>query len=78
MRRAEAEIHQARIQAQELRRACENLRAELDAMSAVSVHSMRRGYDDGPGAFPPSHFRILPPHLRFHDDGYNDGGEFAA
>lgn len=44
------------LQVQDPRSAYENLRAELDAMRALSKHGMRRRYDNGPGRFTPSHW----------------------
>lgn len=36
-----------------IRRACKNLRAELDALRGDPGHGVRLRYNDGPGGFPP-------------------------
>lgn len=78
VRRADEEAQQARLQAQEPRRACENLRADLDSVWAWSWHIEHHSYDDSTGGFTPSNCGGPHPYRGRNCDGYNDGGGFAA
>lgn len=64
VRRAEAEAQQARLQVQDLRRACEGLQSQIDRMREESEGNRCRRYDEGRGEFPALYCGGGPPPCR--------------
>lgn len=76
--RADMDAQKGCLHFQELRRAFEELRMQLDAAPPEVGHSRRRRYDNGPGGVSPPSYSGGPPPFRLSYDGYDSGNGLVA